>query len=64
MKIDPENVDTYMKSQSKLIGTNEKFHRTMSSFQQGQSRRLSEHKKYKAPPAIQTYYQQDFDTTR
>ena len=53
-----------MKSQSKFVGTNEKFHRTMSSHQGEQSRRLSEHKKYTAPPEIKTYFQAGFDTTR
>lgn len=41
MKVDPENVDVYAKSQGRFVGTNEKFHRTMSSIQGEQSRRLS-----------------------
>lgn len=36
----------------------------MSSLQQEQSRRLSEHKKYQGPPEINTYLQAGFDTTR
>jgi hypothetical protein len=36
----------------------------MSTFQASQSRRLSEHKKYQAPPAVQTYFQEGFNTTQ
>jgi hypothetical protein len=45
------------------MGTNEKFHKTMSSLQDGQSRRLSEHKKSPIPPSVETYFQKGFDTT-
>jgi hypothetical protein len=53
-----------MKSQTKFVGTGQKFHRTMSSFQQDQSRRLSEHKKYSGPPPVDAYFQAGMDTTR
>lgn len=53
-----------MKTQTKFLGTNEKFHRTMSTFQNDQSRRLSEHKKYQGPPPMDTYFKEGFDTTR
>lgn len=53
-----------MKSQTKFVGTNEKFHRTMSSFQSTQARRLSEHKKAPQPPPVETYFKEGFDTTR
>lgn len=53
-----------MKSQTKFLGTNERFHRTMSAFQEDQSRRLSEYKKTPQPPAMETYFQKGFDTTK
>lgn len=36
----------------------------MSTFQNDQSRRLSEHKKYPEPPGVETYFKAGFDTTR
>lgn len=53
-----------MKSQTRFVGTNKKFHRTMSSFQSGQSRRLSEYKKSPQPPPVETYFKAGFDTAR
>jgi hypothetical protein len=53
-----------MKTQTKFLGTSQRFHRTMSSFQTDQSRRLSEHKKYQGPPPLNSYFSPDFDTTR
>jgi hypothetical protein len=57
-------VDVYMKSQTRFLGVNQKFHRTMSSFQSDQSRRLSGHKKTPQPPAVENYFRQGFDTAR
>lgn len=53
-----------MQSQSRFVGTNEKFHRTMSSMQSNQALRLSEAKKTPVPPAVKTYFDQQFDQTR
>jgi hypothetical protein len=36
----------------------------MSAFQEDQSRRLSEYKKTPQPPAMETYFQKGFDTTK
>lgn len=63
IQLDPET-DVYQASQTKLLGGNYNFNRTMSSLQSDQSRRLSEHKKYQGPPPTETYFKAGFDTTR
>ena len=41
IQANPEQTDNFMKSQSKMVGTDLKFHRTMSSMQSNSTRRLS-----------------------
>lgn len=60
----PEKEDLFLKTQSKFVGANEKFHKTMSSYQYSQGMKLSEPKKTPHPPSIKTYFDKNFDGTR